>query len=254
MQTLPTALAMFLCVQMAFVPGARASGQNTYCGTRRWETIVEEAAHQAMMAPSFVEAVLLAESAGCEYMNGAPTISPAGAMGLMQLMPGTWTRLQSQLHLGRDPFDPTDNIRAGARFLRELYDQFGLEGAVDAYHSGTGTYAEHLRSRKALSPKNLDYLSRVLANINPCCTDEAIFVQHSSKMEGAIRGRGSFTTAILSNRRWAAEQTSSRTLFISLKRTQHEPVPTLPDGKPILLESGEKPDHSDEHLQDPEAR
>lgn len=48
--------------------------------------------------------------------------SSAGAMGLMQLMPGTWTALSRQTG-GRNPFDPLDNIMAGSGFLAALYNK-----------------------------------------------------------------------------------------------------------------------------------
>jgi len=51
---------------------------------------------------------MLAESGGDPH-----AVSPKGAMGLMQLMPGTWSEFRGQLGLGTDPFDPHDNIFAG---------------------------------------------------------------------------------------------------------------------------------------------
>jgi soluble lytic murein transglycosylase-like protein len=52
-------------------------------------------------------------------------ISPRGAMGLMQIMPDTWTGLRVRYGLGADPYDPRDNILAGAAFLREMHDRYG---------------------------------------------------------------------------------------------------------------------------------
>ena len=56
---------------------------------------------------------MLAESGGDPH-----AVSPKGAMGLMQIMPGTWAELRGRLGLGTDPFDPRDNIFAGTAFLR----------------------------------------------------------------------------------------------------------------------------------------
>jgi soluble lytic murein transglycosylase-like protein len=46
------------------------------------------------------------ESAGLTTLNGQPITSRAGAMGLMQLMPGTWSDMRDRYGLGNNPFDP----------------------------------------------------------------------------------------------------------------------------------------------------
>ena len=46
-------------------------------------------------------------------------MSSRGAMGLMQLMPGAWVELSAHYGLGLDPFDPQNNIMAGAGYLKE---------------------------------------------------------------------------------------------------------------------------------------
>ena len=62
-------------------------------------------------------------------------VSSAGAMGLMQLMPGTWARQRARFGLGSDPFDPRDNIIAGTSYLREMYDRYGADGFLAAYNA-----------------------------------------------------------------------------------------------------------------------
>lgn len=86
-------------------------------------------------------------------------ISPKGAMGLMQIMPGT----ANQLGLAT-PFDPTANLRAGARYLRMQLDRFGrVELALAAYNAGP-----HRRSLKAgrLPPisETLNYVRTIMIN------------------------------------------------------------------------------------------
>ena len=54
--------------------------------------------------------------------------SNKGAMGLMQLMPGTWVELNARYGLGLDRFDARDNILAGTAYLKEMHDRFGSAG------------------------------------------------------------------------------------------------------------------------------
>ncbi|MDI6812594.1 MAG: transglycosylase SLT domain-containing protein [Deltaproteobacteria bacterium] len=92
------------------------------------EPILKEAAFLAGLPVSLLEAVIRVES------NFQPAaVSPKGAMGLMQLMPGTARFLQVE-----DPFCPRQNILGGAKYLRLLLDFFGqsLPLALAAYNAG----------------------------------------------------------------------------------------------------------------------
>ena len=85
-------------------------------------------AKQYHLEPALLRAVIKVES------DFNPTaVSPKGAQGLMQLMPPTAAALNVL-----DPFDPDENIRAGAGELRRLLDRFGgnLRLALAAYHAG----------------------------------------------------------------------------------------------------------------------
>jgi len=114
-------------------------------------------AHQQTGVPiAWLAAVIQLESAG-----DARAVSSAGAMGLMQLMPGTWTELRARLKLGADPFDVRDNVLAGATYLRELFDRYGADGFLAAYNAGPRRWEDHLRIGRPLPPETRVYIKRL---------------------------------------------------------------------------------------------
>ncbi len=92
--------------------------------------------------------------------------SNKGAMGLMQIMPGTWASLRQQHGLGEDPYDPRDNILAGAAYLRELHDRYGAAGFLAAYNAGPGRYEDHLSGQRTLPAETVDYVTKVSRRIS----------------------------------------------------------------------------------------
>lgn len=124
----------------------------------RWRPFVEEASARFGVPTRWIEQVMRAESGGHTRLNGHPIRSAKGAIGLMQLMPGTWSEIRVKLGLGSDPDDPHDNIVAGAFYLRLMYDRFGYPGLFAAYNAGPGRYAEHLRGRP-LPAETIAYLA-----------------------------------------------------------------------------------------------
>jgi soluble lytic murein transglycosylase-like protein len=81
------------------------------------------------LSPQLLEALVWQES---RWRTNA--VSPVGARGLAQLMPGT------ARELGVDPHDPAANLEGGARYLRQQLDRFdgNLEKALAAYNAGPG--------------------------------------------------------------------------------------------------------------------
>jgi soluble lytic murein transglycosylase-like protein len=81
------------------------------------------------LSPALIEALVWQESRW-----RADAISPKGARGLSQLMPGT------ARELGVNPNDPFANLEGGARYLRQQIDRFGgdIEKALAAYNAGPG--------------------------------------------------------------------------------------------------------------------
>lgn len=92
------------------------------------QTYIEETAKKEGFTPDLLRAVIDRESA----FNPC-ALSPKGAQGLMQLMPGTAADLGVQ-----DPFDPKENISAGARFLGKMLERYGgdIGMALAAYNAG----------------------------------------------------------------------------------------------------------------------
>ncbi|MFG1228614.1 lytic transglycosylase domain-containing protein [Xanthobacter wiegelii] len=103
---------------------------------------IAEAAQRFSIPAAWIRAVIRTESA-----VDATAVSPKGAMGLMQIMPETWAELRHRHRLGDDPFDPRDNILAGAAYLRELNDRYGAPDLLAAYHAGPARYEAYLAGR-----------------------------------------------------------------------------------------------------------
>lgn len=117
-----------------------------------YEAVVRAAATRHRVEPRLVDAVIRAESAFDPLAQ-----SPKGARGLMQLMPGTATRLGV-----RDPFDVPSNIDGGVRHLRHLLDRYGedVSLALAAYNAGED--AVNVYRGIPPYPETREYVARVL--------------------------------------------------------------------------------------------
>ena len=129
--------------------------------SNRYADFTSEASQRFGVPVSWLRAVMQVESAG-----NAKAVSPKGAMGLMQLMPDTWSTLRVQYHLGSDPFDPHDNILGGAAYLRELFDRFGASGFLAAYNAGPKRFEDYRAGLRPLRDETKRYLS-TLAQMLP---------------------------------------------------------------------------------------
>ncbi|GBR12465.1 hypothetical protein GLI01_21080 [Gluconacetobacter liquefaciens] len=121
-----------------------------------FDDLVRQAAERNAIPATWVRAVLHAESAGDPH-----AVSAAGAMGLMQLMPDTRKDVRRTLNLGADPFDPHDNIAAGAAYLRWLHDRYGDAGFLAAYNTGPSRYDDHLATGRPLPAETISYVEFV---------------------------------------------------------------------------------------------
>jgi hypothetical protein len=153
-----TALALSIYCDGAQAGVARAT---PVVAPESYSTFIAEASQRFGIQRSWLRAVMTVESAG-----NPKAVSLKGAMGLMQLMPGTWSELRVEYHLGNDPFDPHDNILAGAAYLRELFDRFGASGFLAAYNAGPKRFEDYLAGLRPLRDETKRYIS-TLAQMLP---------------------------------------------------------------------------------------
>lgn len=138
-------------------PGfGQAAAEQAQLRTVAIERHVSEASQRFGIPESWIYAVMRTESAG-----RIAAVSSAGAMGLMQLMPGTWARQRARFGLGADPFDPRDNIMAGTSYLREMYDSYGATGMLAAYNAGPGRYEQWRDDGRPLPAETRVYVARI---------------------------------------------------------------------------------------------
>lgn len=165
---------------------------------------VARAAQRFGIPEHWIWSVMRVESAG-----RLRATSPAGAMGLMQLMPVTWAALRDRYGLGSDPYDAQDNILAGATYLREMHDRYGPIGMLAAYNAGPGRYEDYLRRGRPLPSETIAYVAKLLPMIStgnavPSAsplpaprshwTHAALFVVQAARPDSGIEANGKDAT------------------------------------------------------------
>lgn len=148
------AATSFPCISVALPPDPEPGRQGVAIQTI--DELIAEASRRFGLPARWIRAVMKRESG----FNPRAT-SRAGAMGLMQVMPATYAELRRRHGLGPDAYDPRDNIMAGAAYLRELHDRFGLEGMLPAYNAGPRRYLQHRDEGRPLPLETRDYVARI---------------------------------------------------------------------------------------------
>lgn len=162
--------------------------------------LIRQGSEANRLDAALVAAIIYHESS---FDNG--TISPAGAMGLMQLMPATATWIgekRGTAATGLDLRDPDVNIAYGCWYLRYLVDRYGdMRLALAAYNGGTENVDRWLREAGDLGrdfdyildipyPETRDYITDVeaTAEIYRRAYPEELGINQGEQLEGTIRG------------------------------------------------------------------
>jgi hypothetical protein len=145
------------------MPAARTVAVDPYAAH------IAEASQRFGIPEHWIRAVLRAESAG-----EVRAISEAGAIGLMQVMPDTWAGLRDRYRLGRDPYQPRDNILAGAAYMREMWDRYGNVAAMlAAYNAGPARYDEYRATGRTLPAETRTYVAALLPVLGGAAATDA---------------------------------------------------------------------------------
>jgi hypothetical protein len=130
----------------------------------RWDPLILQASKRFNVSASWIRAVMRMESGGRTMIaEGKPIVSSAGAMGIMQLMPQTYALMRAQYGLGPDPFDPHDNVMAGAATLAILNKGYGYPMLFAAYNDGPAALAAHARANESWPAETINYVAGITA-------------------------------------------------------------------------------------------
>jgi hypothetical protein len=127
----------------------------------RWQPLIRDASRRFGLPQAWIRAVMKAESGGRLTLDGAPITSPAGAMGLMQVMPQTYAGMRARLGLGPEPYEPRDNVLAGTAYLADMDRRYGYPGMFAAYNAGPERFERHLADGTPLPSETVRYLARI---------------------------------------------------------------------------------------------
>jgi hypothetical protein len=132
----------------------RSSGSKTWKHRKKYESMIRSVSEKAKVSQALLHAIVQTESA-----YNARAKSSAGAVGLMQLMPGTAERYGVA-----DIWDPAQNLEGGAHYLRDLLDMFqnNLKLALAAYNAGEGAVKKY-GNKIPPYPETRDYVRKVIA-------------------------------------------------------------------------------------------
>ena len=127
----------------------------------RWAPYIREASLRFHISEAWIKAVMRKESGGRTLWDNKPITSDAGAMGIMQVMPDTYEDMRAQHGLGADPYDPHDNVLAGAAYLSWLYGKYGYPALFAAYNAGPEALEAQQAGVRTLPAETRDYIKGI---------------------------------------------------------------------------------------------
>ena len=130
-----------------------------------WGPYIQAASARFDVLDVWIRQVMRVESGGHEYLDGQLIVSAAGAMGLMQLEPETYQEMAARYGLGNDPFNPYDNIMAGAAYIHEMYQIYGSPGFLAAYNAGPGRLQQYMDGNATLPYETRNYVAMIAPHI-----------------------------------------------------------------------------------------
>ncbi len=138
-------------------PASAFSGVETALAAHPYARHVAEASQRFGIPERWIWSVMRVESGG-----NWRAVSPVGAQGLMQIMPGTWAMLTARYGLGADPFDVRANIHGGAAYLRLMWDRYRrIDLMLAAYNAGPGRADAFAAGRRRLPTETIAYVARI---------------------------------------------------------------------------------------------
>jgi hypothetical protein len=172
-----------------------------------WGPYITAASKRFGVPEGWIREVMRQESGGQQYLGGTLITSAAGAMGLMQVMPGTYEELRQRYGLGSDPYHPRDNISAGAAYMRELYDRYGAPGFLAAYNAGPQRADDYLSGRGRLPSETVAYMAAVAPRLGGSTFSSGVMARGVSAADlnrQSLAGTLSPVGAPMSNGRYIA--------------------------------------------------
>jgi hypothetical protein len=121
-----------------------------------WGPYISQASRRFDVPERWIREVMRQESGG-----RSSATSRVGAMGLMQVMPGTYAELSRRYALGGDPYHPWDNIMAGTAYIREMYELYGSPAFLAAYNAGPRRLEDYLWGNRGLPDETRNYVARI---------------------------------------------------------------------------------------------